>query len=299
MIRKTALQMAVPVLLVLMALNGYLVIRYLNRIRTSASLTQESASVQANIARVSQDLTDMETGQRGYLLTEDSEYLQPYTDAKNRIGSDLASLRSGLANRAENERSLVGQLESFAGSKQAEMERTISLREQGYRHRAFVMVASNEGRDYMNQARGVLTALGAMESGRFAGLEKERNVDLSKALSGTILANLCLLAFTAGLFALIRYHERRLEQEAAASKAALGARDLQLEKLTSALSNEARNQIATLEEHARLLLQKYEGFLPRQGCEYAGVIKESAAQLEKLRKDLLGIPVASLDEKAA
>ncbi len=37
----------------------------------------------------SKDLTDMETGQRGYLLTGDPAYLQPDTDAKGRIEMDF------------------------------------------------------------------------------------------------------------------------------------------------------------------------------------------------------------------
>ena len=106
--------------------------------------------IQADISGVLRDLTDMETGQRGYLLTEDPSYLQPYTNAKDRIGADFAGLRVGLANRVEHERSLESQLESLANSKQAEMERSISLRQQGYRHRAFMLVDSNEGMEYMD-----------------------------------------------------------------------------------------------------------------------------------------------------
>ena len=70
-------------------------------------------------------MTDMETGQRGYLLTVNPLYLQPYTEGKARIAADFAGLRAGLANRPERERSLESQLESVASSKQAEMERTI------------------------------------------------------------------------------------------------------------------------------------------------------------------------------
>jgi len=55
---------------------------------------------------VLRDLTDMETGQRGYLLTADASYLQPYSEAKARIEKDFSSIRSGLAHRPEREQSL-------------------------------------------------------------------------------------------------------------------------------------------------------------------------------------------------
>jgi hypothetical protein len=48
-------------------------------------------------------------------------------------------------------------------------------------------------------------------------------------------------------------------------------RDLHLEKLTSALS---RSKTSAIEANARLLLDNYGGFLPRQGHEYAEQIKK-------------------------
>jgi hypothetical protein len=225
--------------------------------------------------------------------------LQPYTDAKNRIESDLSALRKGLANRSDSERALESQLETLASSKQAEMEHSIDLRERGYRHRAFTLVASNEGQEYMDKARGLLTSLSSAEAGAFARFDQERNASLSKVLRETIVSNLYLLGLTACLFGLIRYHGRLLEQEAAESRRELGVRDLQLEKLTSALTNQARSKTSAIEVNARLLLQNYGGFLPRQGHEYAEQIQEASAAMEQLRQDLVGAPCSNGDQKAA
>jgi CHASE3 domain sensor protein len=299
MIRKAALQIGAPALLAFMAWNTYLAVNHLKQMQKIAGLTLESSMIQGNVSGVLKDLTDMETGQRGYLLTEDSSYLQPYTDAKGRIGTDFSGLRVGLANRAERERSLESQIESLANSKQAEMERSISLRQQGYRRRAFMLVGSNEGMEYMDRARGLLSSLSAAEASNFARFDSQRNASLSKALTETIVANLCLLVLTACLCGLIRYHGQVLEQEAAQSRQELAVRDSQLEKLTSALSNQARFKTSAIEANARLLLQNYGGFLPRQGHKYAEQIKEASAQMERLRQDLVGSPGSNNDEKAA
>ena len=300
MIRKIALRSAFAALLVLMALNAYLAINRLNQIQKSAALTLESSTIQANISTVLQALTDMETGQRGYLLTGDSHYLLPYTDGKNRIGTDFASLRAGLANRTEQERSIESKLESLAASKQAEMERSISLRQEGYRRRAFNLVGTNEGRDYMDRARGLVSSLSSAESRSYARFDKERTASLSKALSETIIAGSCLLVLAACLFGFIRYHGSVLEKEAAESRQALAVQDSALEKLMSALSNQARSKMAAIEENARLLLEEYGGFLPRHGHECAERIKETAAQMERLRQELLGPSgFNQIDQKAA
>ena len=299
MIRKTALQVLAFALLVFMAWNAYLAVNHLRQTQKVAALTLESSRIQASISGVLRDLTDMETGQRGYLLTGNPSYLQPYTDAKARLGADFAGLGAGLADRPESERSLVSQLEALAASKQAEMERSINWRQLGYRHRAFMLVDSNEGMEYMDKARELLSSLSAAEAGSFARFDSQTNASLSRAFTKTIVVNVCLLALTVFLFGLVRYHGQALEQEVARSRQELAVRDLQLQKLTFALSNQARSKTSAIENSARLLLENYGGFLPRQGHEYAEQIKEASAEMEQLRQDLVGSPGSNHDAKAA
>ena len=173
MIRKVALQVGTLALLAFMAWNAYLAVNRLKQMQKGAALTRESLMIQVGISGVLKDLTDMETGQRGYLLTENPSYLEPYTDAKSRIATDFAGLRAELADRKERERSQESQLESLASSKQAEMERSIGFREQGYRHRAFMLVDSNEGLEYMDRARALLSSLSLEEANSFARFESD------------------------------------------------------------------------------------------------------------------------------
>jgi CHASE3 domain sensor protein len=299
MIRKIALQIAVPALLAFMAWNAYLAVNHLKRMQGIAALTLESSALQADLSGVLKDLTDMETGQRGYLVTGDSTYLQPYTQAQGRIETDLAGLRVGLAIRAQHERSLELQLESLAKSKQAEMERSISLRQQGYRHRSFMLVSTNEGKDYMDEIRRIVSSLSSAEGSNFARFDAERIAALKQVLSVTIMANSGLLVLAVCLFALIRHHGRLLGEEAARSRQELAVRDLQLEKLTSALSGQARSSITAINTNSRLLLENYGGFLPRQGHEYAEQMNEAAAQMERLRLDLVGSRNSGSDQQAA
>lgn len=301
-IRKAALQIAAVALLLLMAFNTYLAVDHLKHLQATAALSLESTGVQAGIARVWRDFADLETGQRGYLITGDPAYLQPYLDARAAIATHFANLRSALANRSPSEQTLEPQLESLAASRQAEIERTVALRQQGYRHRAFQLVQTNQGKQYSDQARALLSSLSSMENSRLAALEKQRDAGSRQAMSQTIAANLCLLVLTAGLFLLIRFHERALERQSALSRQALAERDSQLQKLIrlmSAAADQTRAQIALIAENARLLLEKYDGFLPPLGYACAQQIKEATAQLEQLRNNLLGHPEADIHQQAA
>ncbi len=299
MIRKAALQIAALALLVFVAVNGYFALSHLRQIQKSTALILESSTTEANIAAVSQDLTDMETGQRGYLLTGDESYLQPYTDAKSRIGTRFAGLRSVLSDRPEQERSLETQLEALAASKEDEMERTITFRQKGYRHRAFVLVNTHEGKGYMDRARALVSSLAALENENLAKFKQERNDSSRKAFSKTVMSNALLLGLTALLFVLIAFYVRRLERKAAQSNTALAARESELEKLVSALSNRAPVEIKLIEDNAHLLLGKFGGFLPKQGYEYAEQIQDAAGDLQKLIRELLNRPDNAIERKAA
>jgi CHASE3 domain sensor protein len=299
MIRKAALQIGVPALLALIAWNAYLAVTHLKRVEKSAALTLESSALQAELSGLLRDVTDMESGQRGYLLTGDAAYLQPYTDAKSRIEMDFANLRTGLSNRTQREQLLESQLESLAKSKQAEMERSISLRQQGYRLRSFKLIDTDEGKGYMDEIRRIASSLSSSESSNFARLKGERTAALKRAFSATIISNSVLLVLAVCAFGLIRHHGRLLREEAARSRNELVVRNLQLEKLTAALSGQARSNMVALNMNSRLLLENYGGFLPRQGHAYAEQMKEAAAEMERLRQDLVGSPSSNGNGRAA
>src|SRR5579864_5534504 len=299
MIRKAALQIGVPVLLAFIAWNAYLALSHLKRVQTISELTVESSAIQAELSGALRDVTDMETGQRGYLLTGNTAYLQPYTDAKGRMEMDFASLRAGLWNRTQYQRSLESELESLAASKQAEMERSISLRQQGYRRRSFKLVDTDEGRGYMDEIRRIASSLSAAESSNFTRLDGERSGALKRAFSATIISNSVLLMLAVCAFGLIRHHGRLLGEEAAQIRNELVVRNLQLERLTAALSGQARSNMVAININSRLLLENYGGFLPRQGHAYAEQMKEAAADMERLRQDLVGSPSSNGNGRAA
>ena len=299
MIRKAALQIGVPALLAFIVWNAYLAVSHLRRVQTIAALTMESSVIQAELSGALKDVTDMEAGQRGYLLTGNPDYLQPYDDAKGRIEMDFANLRAGLSDRTQRERSLESQWESLATSKRAEMERSISLRQQGYRRRAFKLVDTDEGKGYMDEIRRIASSLSSSESSNFARLDGERTAALRRAFSATILSNFVLLVLAVCAFGLIRHHERLLGEEAAQTRNELAVRNLQLEKLTAALSGQARSNIVAINMNSRLLLENYGGFLPRQGHEYAEQMREAAAEMEQLRQDLVGSPSSNGSGRAA
>jgi CHASE3 domain sensor protein len=281
-LRKIALQIMIPVLCGLIGVNAYLVSRNLKLIQKATAQRLEALEIQADISNVVVDLQDMETGQRGYLLTGDPYYLIPYNEANGRLAAHFANLRSRVAGKATPE----AQLESVTESKIAEMKETIRLRELGYRHRAFQIVSSNRGEELMNQARTTLTALSSAQTRNVARYDEQMKESVSRAVRQLALASCILLAIT--VIALLAYdrYSKRLEIRYTRSSEQLQATSLQLEQVTSAIFHDVRELVGKMRSHANALLDVYGGFLPRQGQEKAERIEHEAGQMILLLDNL-------------
>jgi signal transduction histidine kinase/ActR/RegA family two-component response regulator len=71
----------------------------------ATEIVEDTLEADQAMARVLQAMTDADSGQRGYLVTLDPLFLEPYTEARNSIGTDLAILRDRVSdNAAQSER---------------------------------------------------------------------------------------------------------------------------------------------------------------------------------------------------
>ncbi len=282
-LRNIALQTTIVALGGLIALNAYLVSKNLAVIKSNAAHRVEASETIANISSVLIDLQDMETSQRGYLLTGDASYLQRYEDANARSATHFAKLRSTLTGK---DRSLETQLESLAESKVAEMNETIRLRERGYRHRAFQIVGSNRGKQLMDEARATLDALSSAQASNVARYDRDLTESAGRAMKESIIASCVLLVVTVVTFLVFDMHRRRLERGYTRRQEELQATSLQLEQFTSTVFQGFRPQLEEMRGNASMLVGVYGGFLPRQGQEKAERIEDGAGQMICLLEDL-------------
>ena len=103
-------------------------------------------------------LKDAETGQRGYLLTGDAAYLEPYVAARARLDHDLQQLQAappGTPDRAKH----IEMIRSLALAKLAELGLTVGLFQSGQADAALAIVRSNRGKETMDAVRIEVDAL--------------------------------------------------------------------------------------------------------------------------------------------
>jgi len=105
-------------------------------------------------------LLDAETGQRGYLLTNNPVYLQPYHAALSAIPADQQRLGSQVS-AVPGGRQYFATLKSLVAAKLRVIAETIKLERAGDHAGAVRIVGTNAGKQIMDEARATTTASNA------------------------------------------------------------------------------------------------------------------------------------------
>jgi CheY-like chemotaxis protein/CHASE3 domain sensor protein len=130
-------------------------------ISASRNLTQ-SVEVLGQLNTVLSTLKDAETGQRGYLLTGEESYLEPYSSAVTALPGEFSTLHGLMANRPQQQKRLEA-LESIADQKINELRQTVDLRRAGQASAALAIVHTDRGKILMDRLRAAIGDMDAAE----------------------------------------------------------------------------------------------------------------------------------------
>ncbi|HST92388.1 MAG TPA: CHASE3 domain-containing protein, partial [Brevundimonas sp.] len=110
-------------------------------------------------------LVDAETGQRGYLLTGQPEYLEPYTASLERLPDRLAELTT-LAGRDEDLAARVELLTDLSTQRLDVIDRSLSLARMGRMDAAADVLREGAGKRIMDQVRAEVAAIDEVQATR-------------------------------------------------------------------------------------------------------------------------------------
>ncbi|WP_343893313.1 ATP-binding protein [Craurococcus roseus] len=130
-------------------------------------------------------MKDVETGARGYALTGNDEYLQPFASGTAEEERRLAALGAAV------ERSRSARLRELVRDKVAHASRVVEARRREGREAAARLVESGEGKGAMDALRTEITGLQESERGRIAASERRDRIR-SAWLNSAALASLLL-----------------------------------------------------------------------------------------------------------
>ncbi len=153
------------------------------------------ARVSAVAVRTS--LQDMETGQRGFLLTGDEAYLDPYNSARDSVMEDFERLSAVLAPYTQAQEPMQ-RMRGAIQDKLAEMDTTISLRRQDRLDEAVAIMRTDRGKAAMDEMREVLNAIISAADRRTAEGVDDQRANTTALRWVTIIGGLAIVVVVGG-----------------------------------------------------------------------------------------------------
>src|SRR6266849_3581506 len=158
---------------------GTVAYRSISALTSTSQLVTHTHQVLEHIAEVLSLMKDAETGQRGYVITGDDAFLEPYQAAVGGVHSVVKDLRQLTADNA-NQQTRIDKMEPLVAAKLAELKQTIDIRRKGNVEETTKVVRSGEGKKIMDDLRVVLSQMEREER----DLLKQRADEVEAASSG-------------------------------------------------------------------------------------------------------------------
>jgi signal transduction histidine kinase len=124
--------------------------------RSNAEVIDVARGIRLALVQLRTLAQDVETGQRGYLLTGELPYLEPYHRAAEELPRTMATLEERVAHEPLL-RPAQARLAQIVGELLAEAQRLIELEQQGRRAEALQIVRADRGKQLMDEARELIS----------------------------------------------------------------------------------------------------------------------------------------------
>ncbi len=269
-----------------------------NKSMAAAANIEEAQQTRGAINVLLQKVLDAETGQRGYLLTGDARYLEPYTTATASIGQSVDQLRQRVTPYPDQLTEFLV-LSGHISRKLAEMDLSVRMRKEGNEETWKFVLTTDVGKEQMDAIRTQSAKLAAnsihkMERGQAQireTLQMSRIGVVFMALAGFLVFCKYLLQTHALLASGVREQES-LQRERDLLESQVQERTASLAQLATHLQNvreEERGHLAReLHDELGAILTAAKLDAARLKSRLTGTLPEAAERLQHLTEILNG-----------
>jgi len=261
-------------------------------------------------------MKDAETGQRGFLITMNPSYLDPYNSGTRlwtQNLNDLARLTSGDPALA----GVVSQLSSEGAAKVQGVARTIQLAQSGHRDQAMAAVDSGRGKQRMDAVRRITSEIVTREEAKFARFARQAlETETATRWSVEAAAAALFLLTLAGSLLLWREIERErllaenleksearyrrlaesLEEQVADRTRELQNLNEELQAFTYSVSHDLRAPLRAIDGFSAILVEDHGDKLDEAAHELLGRIRRGVRRMSQLIQSLLDLSRATRTE---
>lgn len=195
-------------ILILSSLASYVSIRNLIK---SSELVGHSNEVMNNLDNIISTLKDAETGQRGFLLTNNKVFLQPYIGSKEKVNALFKQLEEITLDNSYQQRKL-SELKQILENRLTILEKTVNEKMKG---KAITEKVLLDGKSYMDTVRQIIKDMQAEEKRLLATRTADMNTLAGYTPMLIILAAVLSLLITIFFYRKVAsdFDERQLLQQ--------------------------------------------------------------------------------------
>jgi signal transduction histidine kinase len=190
--------------------------RSLGELTRQENVRAHALRTQQVISDLNALLIDLETGTRGFLITGDAAFLQPYERAQRDLDANYAELKTALAQSGDRQEAAFARLDRFIAARRHQVERQVESRWKEGESVLKDRQAYVAGKQLMDEIRGELGRLKSVQQQRIDGIESAVAIQTRET---TLLAQVLPLAggvmVAAAMAALWMERERRDQAERA------------------------------------------------------------------------------------
>jgi signal transduction histidine kinase/CheY-like chemotaxis protein len=147
---------------VLLGVVLFLAYRSVERVHVTSAQAHHTQNVRLKLEGIAETVLNMETGQRGFLLTSQDEYIEPYESGRKKLAEQLPSLQQ-LIEHTPAQQGNFNTLRRLLDTRQAQMAHALQLHADGGFNEALSFVVTNQGHDTMEAIRNLLNEMSAEE----------------------------------------------------------------------------------------------------------------------------------------
>jgi signal transduction histidine kinase len=275
--------------MLIITMIGILAIEFVNlqQVHSSGGHVAKTYSIKVATERLLMVLVDAETGERGYIITNDPKFLDPYSGARDAASQALSSIHALTLDSPEQQADLQ-RLSTAVRRKVDELDEAIRKRREAGFDAAQAQVAMHVDKRTMDEIRAIVRRMEAREDAQLSMRIAETDRSYRTAvLTGIATTAVALFAIVALFIGTVRYGGMRLRAIHAAEAQQEVLRDAlhQKDDFVALVSHELRTPANTVLGWAQMLR---EGAVDDERKNHAiAAIERGADSLRQLIDDLM------------
>ncbi|HET6326235.1 MAG TPA: CHASE3 domain-containing protein [Planctomycetaceae bacterium] len=214
--QRTGLAIGVGLIVAVLVLNGADGFRQARQMHVDANWVAHTHEVLETLAQILSGVKDAETGVRGFVITGEDRYLEPYRRARSSIDEQVEKGAS-LTSDNPTQQAQFPKLRALVTSELDELEKIVAARKPaGDNDAAKALVATDRGKQTMDDIRALVAEMQVHERELLAQRQQRNDAAYRSAAFGALLSVVLGMVAVGGFVWILRTHLRSLAKSASA-----------------------------------------------------------------------------------